>query len=69
MYKLLVLALVFAMIGALATSFRHLWRDNSGKTLYWLWWRVGIAVALILVIIFGFLTGQLGLNAPWHGSY
>ncbi len=69
MFKLLVVILTLAMVAALVTAFRHLWREDGGKTLYWLWWRVGIAVALLIVIVIGFLTGELGMQAPWHGAY
>ncbi len=69
MLKILIAVLLVAMVVALATSFRHLWREDGSKTLYWLWWRVAIAVALVATIVFGVLTGQLGMQAPWHGAY
>ena len=69
MFKLLLAILLLAMIVALATSARHLWREDGAKTLYWLWWRVGLAVALLVVLAAGFLTGQLEVQAPWSGTY
>ncbi|MEX1057682.1 MAG: DUF2909 family protein [Natronospirillum sp.] len=69
MLKILIAVLTIAMIAALATSFRYLWREDGSKTLRWLWWRVGIAVALLAVIVFGALTGELTMQAPWHGRY
>lgn len=69
MLKIVLAVLTLAMMVALATSFRHLWREDGGKTLYWLWWRVGLAVALVITLVIGFMTGQLGMQAPWHGAY
>ena len=70
MIKIVILILAVAMIFALVTAAKHMWTTSNGeKTHYWLMWRVGIAVALIAVIIFGMITGQLTLQAPWHGQY
>lgn len=70
MLKILIVILAIAMIFALVTAARHLWTTTSGqKTQYWLMWRVAIAVALIATILFGIFTGQLTLQAPWHGTY
>lgn len=70
MIKIVILILALAMIFALVTAAKHMWTTTSGhKTQYWLMWRVAIAVALIAVILFGIFTGQLTLQAPWHGQY
>lgn len=69
MFKLLLAVLLLAMIIALATSARHLWREDGAKTLYWLWWRVGLAAVLMVVLVIGLVTGQLDVAAPWSGTY
>jgi hypothetical protein len=69
MFKAILAVLLFAMIFALLTAARHLWREDGAKTLHWLWWRVGLAVALISVMVLGVVTGQLEMNAPWAGAY
>ncbi|MFY0663560.1 MAG: DUF2909 domain-containing protein [Natronospirillum sp.] len=70
MLKILIVLLAIAMVAALVTAAKHLWTTTSGrKTQFWLMWRVALAVTLIAVILFGLLTGQLTLQAPWHGTY
>ncbi|WLD58159.1 DUF2909 domain-containing protein [Salinispirillum sp. LH 10-3-1] len=70
MLKILIVLLTIAMIIALITAAKHLWTTTSGqKTQYWLMWRVALAVTLIVTILFGVFSGQLTMQAPWHGTY
>jgi len=68
MLKLIILVLLIAMIASLASGAVFFFKDQgeSKRTLYALGVRVTLALLLIACIVFGVLTGQLGLNAPWH---
>jgi hypothetical protein len=40
-------------------------RGRSSRTVNSLFLRVGFSVLLLLVLIYGFYTGELGSHAPW----
>ena len=69
--KILILVLLACVIASLFSSFVFLFKDvnvpGSRRALYALGIRVAFAAALMLVIFYGLYTGQLGLDAPWHG--
>ena len=72
MLKVLIIVLVLAMVASLFSGFVFLFKDvgkpDSRRTLYALGIRVSIAILLLVVIGYGLYTGQLGVNAPWHGG-
>lgn len=67
--KIIIVVLFFAMVASLATSFTFLRKDfdepNSKRTLHTLGIRLGIGVALLGTIAFGFYSGNLKSKAPW----
>ncbi len=69
--KILILVLLACVIASLFSSFVFLFKDvdvpESRRALYALGIRIAFAAALMLTIFYGLYTGQLGLNAPWHG--
>ena len=70
--KIIILVLLACVIASLFSSFVFLFKDvnvpDSRRALYALGIRVAFAAALMLVIFYGLYSGQLGLNAPWHGK-
>ena len=69
--KILILVLLGCVVASLFSSFVFLFKDvnvpESRRALYALGIRVAFAAALMIVIFYGLYTGQLGLDAPWHG--
>lgn len=63
---LLFIANLVALSGALVTLFQDQGKAGS-RTAKMLMIRVSLAAALLVVVIFGFYTGQLGVAAPWLG--
>ena len=67
-FKIIVIILFIANIVALGVALRALFTnqtDGSGKTVKYLTLRVILAVALLVFVGVGLLTGQLGASAPW----
>ncbi|MDA0978979.1 MAG: DUF2909 domain-containing protein [Proteobacteria bacterium] len=70
--KVIIVILFIANLIALGSAFVTLIKDQGrgGKrTARLLLVRVSLAAALLLVIAFGFYTGQLGVDAPWSGRF
>ena len=66
--KTIIVLLLIGLIISLASGFVFLFKDigtTKKRTLYALGIRVSLATALVGTIVFGFLTGQLGVGAPW----
>ena len=66
--KVIVLLLFIANLAVLGRAFFTLLQDGGkgGKrTARLLLLRVTLAALLMLVLAYGFYTGQLGLSAPW----
>jgi hypothetical protein len=66
--KIIVVVLFIANLVALGSAFVTLTKDQGkgGKqTAKLLLLRVSLAALLLLVIVYGFYTGQLGVSAPW----
>lgn len=61
MFKLLIVVLFLAVVGVLFSGLFFLMKDRSGsrRVVNALAWRVGLAAALIAVIMIGIATGQL----------
>lgn len=64
---ILIIAMLLSLSGALVALFKN---DNeSRRTLKLLTIRVTLASLIILVLIIGFVTGELNQTAPWIGRY
>jgi hypothetical protein len=68
MLKAIIVVLLVAIILSLGSGAVFFFKDQGeGKrTLYALGLRVTLAVLLIICLVYGVMTGQLELNAPWH---
>ncbi|WP_320822080.1 DUF2909 family protein [Reinekea sp.] len=66
---LLLIAMLVSLSGALGSLFRSAGQSERPNTFNWLALRIGIAVAILGVILIGFFTGQLSIGAPWLGQY
>ena len=68
MLKVIIVVLLLAIILSLGSGAVFFFKDQGeGKrTFYALGVRVTLAVLLILCLVYGVMTGQLGINAPWH---
>jgi hypothetical protein len=68
MLKVIIVVLLIAIILSLGSGAVFFFKDQGeGKrTFHALGVRVALAVLLIVCLVYGVMTGQLGLNAPWH---
>lgn len=64
---LLIIAMLVSLSGALATLFKK--EDESKRMVKLLTVRVTLAALIIIVLIIGFVTGELTQHAPWSGRY
>lgn len=64
----LLVGVVLSLFSGLVFLFKDSDRQDSKRTLYALGVRITLAAALLLTVLYGFLSGQLrmGTNAPWH---
>lgn len=65
--KLVILILLVALIASLFSGLFYLMKDtdNTGRVFTALSFRIGLTVALMLLVTWGFWSGQLGWNTPW----
>ena len=72
MLKTLIIILMLALIASLGSGFYYLMKDQGDKTkrgtFHSLGVRLGLATALLAVIIYGIATGQLGHRNPWDAG-
>lgn len=68
MLKAIIIILLIAILASLGSSAVFFFKDQgeNRRTLYALGVRVTLAVLLMICLVYGVLSGQLGLNAPWH---
>ncbi len=68
MLKIFIVVLLIANVISLfgAALFFSKDQGSTKRTLYALGVRITLAIVLILTIVYGMFTGQLGLNAPWQ---
>jgi hypothetical protein len=68
MLRIIIVVLLIATIASLASGAVFFFKDQgeSKRTLYALGARVTLATLLVLCIVYGVMTGELALNAPWH---
>lgn len=68
--KTIIVLLLIANIIALGTAFYAMMHDMGdekvSRTAKFLTIRVSLAALLVVVVVYGILTGQLGIAAPWH---
>ena len=65
---MLIFILFIANLVALGSAFFTLLQDqgkSTKRTASLLLLRVSLAALLLIVIVYGFYTGQLGVSAPW----
>ena len=71
-HKILILILFVGILITLSSGFRFLLKDidapESRRTLYALGSRIGLAIALMLVIAHGLATGAVGTKPVWDRS-
>lgn len=69
--KALIVFLLIGVFVSLFTGLGFLFKDSgnpaSKRTLYALGIRIAFATALLLTVGYGLWSGELTLNAPWHG--
>ncbi|AQA17299.1 hypothetical protein BST95_02720 [Halioglobus japonicus] len=72
MLKALIIILMLALVASLGSGFYYLMVDqgdkNKKRTFHSLGVRLTLGVALLLVIIYGIATGQLGNRNPWDAG-
>lgn len=68
MLKVVIIILLIAVILSLTSGAVFFFKDQgeSKRTLYALGVRITLAVLLILCIVWGILSGELSIEAPWH---
>ncbi|MDA9044307.1 DUF2909 domain-containing protein [Gammaproteobacteria bacterium] len=70
MLKMLIIVVVVLLLISLGASLVFLLIDqgktDSKRTVYALGARVTFAVILILLVIYGLYTGELGNSVPWQ---
>lgn len=68
--KVLIVVLFFATVASLFSGAVFFFKDQgtTKRTFYALGVRITFASLLLITIVYGIMTGQLGLNAPWHQS-
>jgi Protein of unknown function (DUF2909) len=67
-----IVLLMLALVASLASGFYYLMLDQGDKekrrTFHSLGVRISLAIALMVLIIYGVATGQLGHGNPWDGG-
>lgn len=68
MLKVVIVLLLLAIVISLGSGAVFFFKDQgeSKRTLYALGVRVTLAVLLVSCIVWGLMSGQLTLNAPWQ---
>ena len=68
MLKIIIVVLLIAIVISLFSGALFFYKDQGStkRTLYALGVRITLAALLIITIIYGVVSGQLKLNAPWH---
>jgi hypothetical protein len=69
--KILIVILFFAVLASLTSALVFLFKDvgdDRKRTVYALGVRITLAATLLSLVAYGVWSGQLALNAPWHGA-
>lgn len=67
--KVVIVILFIANLAVLGSAFYTLLTDKGSggqRTAHLLLLRVSLAALLLLFIVYGFWSGQLGISAPWR---
>lgn len=66
--KIIIVVLFLAVVASLFSGAVFFFKDQgtTKRTLYALGVRITLAALLMIAVVYGIMTGQLGLNAPWH---
>lgn len=69
--KIIMVVLIIAMLLSLSGALVALFKDepNSTRMVKLLTVRVSLAVMIIAVLIYGYMSGELVQGAPWSGRY
>lgn len=69
--KVILILLIIAMLVSLSGALTSLFRDDSDsrRLVKLLTIRVSLAALIVVVLIIGFVTGELSQQAPWVGQY
>ncbi|MCC5873124.1 MAG: DUF2909 domain-containing protein [Gammaproteobacteria bacterium] len=68
--KILIVILFIAVLVSLSSGLVFLFKDQESgrkRVLYALGTRVCLAAALLGLVFYGLVSGELGMGAPWHG--
>lgn len=72
MLKILIIILMVCLVASLGSGFYFLMKDqgdkNSRRTFHSLGVRLGLALSLALLIVYGVASGQLGHRNPWDAG-
>lgn len=68
MLKTAIIVLLIAIIITLAVGYYFFFHDKgrSKRVLYALGVRVTLALILLLLVVYGLVTGELNLQTPWN---
>ncbi len=69
--KIIIVILFIAILVSLSGALSFLFKDtevDSKRTLYALGTRITLAALLMIVVVYGLSTGQLGSTAPWDAG-
>lgn len=69
--KVILILLIIAMLASLSGALVSLFKDDpqSKRMVKLLTIRVSLAVLIVIVLVIGFVTGELSQQAPWVGQY
>ncbi len=71
--KIIIVFLIIAMLVSLAVALKSLFKgqgeSNAPNTYKWLIIRIVIALAILVVVMYGLASGVLTIAAPWSGRY
>lgn len=63
--KIFIIVILLFIVGNLFTALYYLMKGDSGeRTIKSLTWRIGLSIALFLLLMLGFFTGVLGPPNP-----
>ena len=68
MLKIIILILLLAVVISLGSGAVFFFKDQgeTKRTMVALGIRITLATLLMICIVYGIMSGQLTLNAPWH---
>lgn len=69
--KVIMVVLIIAMLLSLSGALVALFKDepDSNRMVKLLTIRVSLAVLIVAVLVYGYVSGELVQGAPWSGRY